>query len=156
MHRRFAPQITQQCIPLFAHRTQPLPAPAGVFARDHADVTASVFPSLNRSGSPRNTSVANAVIGPTPGCVSNRRAWGCCEPAGRPADPVGRWIPASEGTKTAVPPVARWHEEPEATPSSCWPAWLHNEWPRLRPWLSAIDCRVCGLRSQAHPLMTVT
>jgi len=26
VHRRFTPQITQQRVPLFAHRTQPLPA----------------------------------------------------------------------------------------------------------------------------------
>src|SRR5580700_8839288 len=44
VHRRFTPQITQQRVPLFAHRTQPLPAPAGVFARDHADVTGQFFP----------------------------------------------------------------------------------------------------------------
>src|SRR6201987_4727715 len=44
VHRRFTPQITQQCVPLFAHRTQPLPASAGVFARDHADVTGQRFP----------------------------------------------------------------------------------------------------------------
>src|SRR5580704_18675988 len=44
MHRRFAPQITQQRISLFAHRTQSLPASAGVLARDHADVTGQHFP----------------------------------------------------------------------------------------------------------------
>src|SRR5246127_5129273 len=33
VHRRFAPQISQQCVPLFAHRTQPLPASTGMFAR---------------------------------------------------------------------------------------------------------------------------
>jgi len=41
-------QITQQCVPLFAHRTQPLPASTGVFARDHADVTSQRFPIAER------------------------------------------------------------------------------------------------------------
>ena len=31
------------------------------------------------AGSPKNTSVANAVTGPTPGWVINRRAWGRCQ-----------------------------------------------------------------------------
>src|SRR5882757_6098234 len=44
VHRCFAPQITQQRVPLFTHRTQPLPASAGVFARDHADVAGQCFP----------------------------------------------------------------------------------------------------------------
>src|ERR1700739_32496 len=44
VHRRFAPQITQQRVSWFAHRPQPLPAPAGVFARDHADVASHCFP----------------------------------------------------------------------------------------------------------------
>jgi hypothetical protein len=36
-------------------------------------------PSTNRFGSPKKVSVASAVIGPTPGCVISRRAWGRCQ-----------------------------------------------------------------------------
>ena len=48
----------------------------------------------------KTKSVAGAVIGPTPGCVSNRLAWGCC------------WT----FPQTAVRIVARWHQEPEVMP----------------------------------------
>src|SRR6201987_5675579 len=37
-HSRMGPTV------LLSHRTQPLPASAGVFARDHADVTGQRFP----------------------------------------------------------------------------------------------------------------
>jgi hypothetical protein len=42
---------------------------------------ARAFPSLNREASPRNTSVAKAVTGPTPGCViskTDRGRWRAC------------------------------------------------------------------------------
>jgi hypothetical protein len=39
---------------------------------------ATCLPVAKRLGSPRNTSVAKAVTGPTRGCVSSRRAWGLC------------------------------------------------------------------------------
>ena len=44
VHRRFTPQITQQCVPLFAHRTQPLPASTGVLTWNHPDIARQRFP----------------------------------------------------------------------------------------------------------------
>jgi hypothetical protein len=75
VHRRFRPQIARQCIALFGHLSQSLSLAAGVLARDHADVLATLLPLANQLGSPRNTSVAKAVTGPTPGCVRSRHAW---------------------------------------------------------------------------------
>jgi hypothetical protein len=70
MHRCLAPEITHQSVALFAQRTKSLPASAaGALPRDDPDVAGHRFPSGNGSGSPKNTSVAKAVTGPTSGCV---------------------------------------------------------------------------------------
>jgi len=44
IQRRFAPQITQQGVSLFAHRTQPLPASTGVLTWNHPDIARQHFP----------------------------------------------------------------------------------------------------------------
>src|SRR5438132_9052984 len=78
MDRRFGPQIAQQRVALLGQFPQPLPLTAGVFTRDHSDVAGDLVTVGEALGSPRNTSVANAVTGPTPGCVNKRSAWGRC------------------------------------------------------------------------------
>src|SRR5215469_12320036 len=70
----FAPQEAQQRTALFGHSTEPLPCPAGVFPRDEPHVTGQRLAIDEPPPSPRNTSVASAVTGPTPGCVISSRA----------------------------------------------------------------------------------
>jgi hypothetical protein len=64
----FTPEKTQEWVTLFAQPTEPLLTAAGIFAGNHPHVAHHRFAeSAKRAGSPKNTLVANAVTGPTPG-----------------------------------------------------------------------------------------
>jgi hypothetical protein len=64
--------VLQKAGPVLREPTQSLSRPARVFARNRRDVARGGLPSRKRARSPRNTSVARAVSGRTPGCVISR------------------------------------------------------------------------------------
>jgi len=78
MHRRFRPQIAQQRVALLGHRPQPLSLAAAVLAwdhPDHPDIAGHLLGGGKAAGiSEKHLGGQNAVTGPTPGCVSSRRA----------------------------------------------------------------------------------
>ena len=75
--RRFHQQKAQQHVALLADVSQSAPISAGLFRRNQTDVAGQ---SVCRSESAQEfrspTRNANAVSGPTPGCVINRRVTG--------------------------------------------------------------------------------
>src|SRR6202789_112549 len=69
MCRRLTPQKAQQRMALLAQSSQPLSPSAGVFPRNDPDVTGQSLAVAKPFRIAQETSVARAVIGPTPGCV---------------------------------------------------------------------------------------
>jgi hypothetical protein len=78
MHRCFRPQIAQQLVAFLGQFSQALSFSAGALAGNHPDIAGHLVAGGKRLASPRNTSVARAVTGPTPGCVISRRDCGLC------------------------------------------------------------------------------
>jgi hypothetical protein len=74
----FHQQKTQQCIALLADVPQPLPAGAGVFARNQPGLAANLLAARKPIRSQNDKNVSQPVIGRTPGRVINRRTSGCC------------------------------------------------------------------------------
>ena len=79
MHRRFRPQIAQQRVALACSVSLnlvvfPLLCSRGIMPIE----LVTWLPVAKRLGSPRNTAVAKAVTGPTPGGVNRLRAGGLC------------------------------------------------------------------------------
>ena len=71
---RLTPEKTQQRVTLFTQPTEPLPPATRIFTWNQSHITSQGLACLrNRAGSPKNTSVANAVIGPTPGCAGHQQ-----------------------------------------------------------------------------------
>src|SRR5207302_5021995 len=79
VYRCLAPEKAQEGVTLFAQPTEPLLTATGIFTRDHLHVARQRFAVGESRRSAKNTSVANAVIGPTPGCVINSLAPGRCQ-----------------------------------------------------------------------------
>ena len=102
---------------------------------------------INRPVTPRNTSVARAVTGPTPGCVSSN-----CAPQRWPACSSTCWVqnldllsdPHVHRLQSASPISTMGRERRDAI-DFC-PAGLHSEDPRRSPFAKAIACKAFWMR----------
>ena len=124
---------------------------------DHPNVAGHRFPSANRIGSPKNTSVANAVTVRPPDASATVAPGDVASPA-PPTCPSSSSIDSCKRGYNVSRSARRWLAwgASGSTSSACWPAWLHRELPRRRP---VTECyglqRVLHPRPHLYPLMPV-
>jgi hypothetical protein len=136
---RFTPEKPQQRIALFRQPTEPLPPSAGIFPRDHPYITSQGLTVSKSCWISQEHVVANAVTGPTPGWVISSRA-----PVRLQACSSTRWFNFSISAPSFAYSACNSFRRYAVCGANgneailCWPAWLHREEPRRKPFAKAI------------------